>query len=380
MSTIQWQFCAGQQHIKDVFAPAIISKKVGHAYLFSGMTGSGKFAAAVDIALALLCEAPDSQPCLFCPSCQKVLNYSHPDFHIVMPVSFPKAAKDDGDDLSKEEAWEFIYSSVKERLKDLYAIQEYEKKPNIPVDWIREINHAILRGPVEGATNVVIFDGVETLSAASANSMLKVLEEPPAGTVMLLLTDRIGAVLPTLVSRCQILRFGYLSPSEIKTELCRRCSIDESDPRLESVIHTGSLGRSLYLWRHPQQEILQEALAFWGLCVHGEWTELAPVIDRIAEWNDFARYEQLFTALIDAARNAFLGELPGTENVFLGGTTRALDLAGFRSGKRESAEKIFRICQDAIGAIKAHGNITLVLTNFALLIAEELDEQKQQAG
>jgi hypothetical protein len=214
--------------------------------------------------------------------------------------------------------------------------------------------------------------------ASSANSMLKLLEEPPAGTVMLLLTDRIGAVLPTLVSRCQILRFGYLSPQEIKSELCRRLSVDASDPRLEAVLHTGSLGRSLYLWHHPPHEALKEALGFWDLCVQGNWQEIASFIDRIGEWNDFALYEHVFMEIIESVRNAYLSELAGTENLFLGDASRRLNLAGFRSGTQEDAERILGLCQNAIGAIRARGNSTLVLANFAIALSEALNGKKQQ--
>ena len=379
MAKILWQHCSGQQRVKEVLEGAVANGTLGHAYMFSGQTGSGKFAAALDLAAALLCEAEGERPCRTCTSCQKVLHYAHPDFHVIMPVVLTKEHRSDGGELTRE-GWNYISACVKERIEDAYSLPDFAKVPSIPVDWMREINHTILRGTTERGANVVIIDGIDTLNKESANSMLKLLEEPPEGTVMLLLTDRIGAVLPTLVSRCQILRFSYLSPGEIKSELCRRLSLEPSDPRLEAVIHTGSLGRALYAWNHPDQQASQEAIAFWNLCVQGNWQEIAPFIDRIGEWNDFAMYEHLFMEIIERVRNTFLSELEGTENLFLGDRSRSLNIAGFRSGTQEDAEKVLGLCQNSIGAIRAHGNITLVLANFAMALSEALNGEKQQVG
>jgi DNA polymerase-3 subunit delta' len=87
------------------------------------------------------------------------------------------------------------------------------------------------------------------MQKGSANAMLKILEEPPAGTLMLLLTERIHAVLPTIVSRCQILRSAYLAPELLRSQLITRFSLQPDDHRLEELVYTGSLGQALYLLR-----------------------------------------------------------------------------------------------------------------------------------
>jgi DNA polymerase III delta' subunit len=380
MSSIIWRNCAGQHRIKEVLDAAIANNSLGHAYLFSGEAGCGKFAAALDLASALLCENQNGQrPCMTCASCQKVLHYAHPDFHIVMPLSIPKEHKDSGGDLS-EEGWKNISDAVKSRIENPYALPDHTKVPEIPVEWIRETNHTILRGPLESGYNVVIIDGVDSLRKESANGMLKVLEEPRPGTIMLLLTDRISAVLPTIVSRCQIARFSWLSPEELREELTRRLAIDTADrARLENVIHTGSLGRSIELWNNPADVEIAEASAFWDLCVAKNWPELTALIDRLSEWNDFSKYENLFMETIARIRNAFLRELPGTENVFLGDRSRIVDFPGPRN--LELVEKLSGLCQSSIAAVRAHVNSTLVLANFAIALTEALRHgEKQQPG
>lgn len=379
MTSIVWRHCAGQHRIKEVLESALANNTMGHAYLFSGEAGSGKFAAALDLALALLCEnKKDQHPCMSCPSCQKVLHNAHPDFHVVMPLSIAKEHKDSGGDLN-EDGWKNISDTVKGRIENPYTLPDHTKVPEIPVEWIRETNHTILRGPLESGYNVVIIDGVHALRKESANGMLKVLEEPRAGTIMLLLTDRISAVLPTIVSRCQIMRFSWLSPAELREALVQRLQIDTAGlERLENVIHTGSLGRAIELWNNPQGPDVEiaEASAFWDLCVAENWPELATFIDRLSEWNDFSKFENLFMEIIARMRNAFLSELPGTENVFLGDRSRIVDFSGPQN--LELVEKLTGLCQSSIAAVRAHVNSTLVLVNFAIALTEALQHGEKQ--
>jgi DNA polymerase III delta' subunit len=221
MAILQWNKLIGQERVKNVVGHAFENGTLGHAYLFSGERGTGKFAAAVDLAMALLCQHKETRPCGECLSCRKVGSYSHPDFHVIMPLALQSEHKKDGGVLT-DEGWAFAAAATKRRINDPYRLPQYGSAPNIPVDWIREANDAVMRGGTEGPANAVIIDGVDTMSHQSANAMLKTLEEPPAGTVMILLTDKQHAVLPTIVSRCQMMRFALLPPDVIRAELYKR--------------------------------------------------------------------------------------------------------------------------------------------------------------
>jgi hypothetical protein len=386
MPTINWKHCVGQQRVKETLEAAIVNNSLGHAYLFSGDAGSGKFATALDLALILLCEDKGSRPCMTCASCTKVLHYAHPDFHVVMPIDLPKELKggddndgDDADESPKKEdkKWAYIFDRVKERINDAYLLPEHSKKPDIPVSWIRELNHAILRGSLGTKVNVSIFDGVDLMKPATANSMLKTLEEPPAGTILILLTDRISAVLPTIVSRCQLLRFAWLSPEELRAELVRRFSVTPDDARLDNVAAAGSLGKAIYLWNNTSDQEQAAAAEFWELCTQGKWPELARCIDELSGWDDVARYVQFFGAIMERVRNAFLRELPGAEKLFSGRNMPGAESAGPVPLGRSAA--ILDVCERSIAAVRSHGSITLVLANAALAVTEALNGEKQQS-
>ena len=347
---IIWPHCVGQTRIKEILEAAVGNNSLGHAYLLVGPEGSGTFAAALDLALILLCESAEARPCMTCPSCSRVLHYAHPDFHVIMPVVLGKEHKAAEGELA-DEGWAHVAACVKERIAAPYSLPDHEKLPDIPVGWLREVNHTIKAGARGSGPNVAILDGVDSLKKESSNAMLKLLEEPPAGTVLLLLTDRIGAVLPTIVSRCQILRFAWLSTEEIRAELVRRFGKDTEGRNLDGLVHTGSMGKSLQLWNDPPDEMMADVTRFLGLCAEANWGEIASAIDRMAEWEEFSRYEQFFVLLMERLRNAFLHDLPGIEKVFL------IDKAGAgRDGATLSypqVEALLRVCERSIAAVKS---------------------------
>jgi hypothetical protein len=374
-ASFAWPHCIGQTRIKEVLEAAIANDSLGHAYLFSGDEGCGKFAAALDVALGLLCESPKVRPCLVCSSCRKVLDYAHPDFHIIMPVVLTKEHKSDGDLTAM--GWEEVARCAKKRIGEPYSMPNHEKapekEPSIPVDWIREVNHTIRGGAHGVGMNVAILDGVDLLNREAANSMLKLLEEPPSGTVLLLLTDRMSEVLPTIVSRCQILRFAWFSPEEIRNELVRRFGVGGAAEADWSVFDTGSLGKSLQLFKNPPAEVCRDAAVFLDLCDEGNWPAIAQRIDEMVEWKDLDRYEFFFGAVIRLVRDAFLHELPRIENVFL--TDRSWRPQTAFS--HEEVGMILTMCVTSIARMRCYANSMLVLSNCATALVEVLRAKKQ---
>jgi DNA polymerase III gamma/tau subunit len=209
----------------------------------------------------------------------------------------------------------------------------------------------------------------------SANAMLKTLEEPPDDTLLLLCTDRPHAVLPTIVSRCQILRFTALAPDIIRSELVSRLSIKADDPRLDEVVHSGSLGRARSLFGQADGSDTRDALEFWRLIIAGDWIALFEKIDRISDLGDYGKYKNLFVQLLYNIRNAFFANLGGTENYIMGGSSLQGTLATITTP--HAVEVLAQYCETAIGQIRARANIALVLTNFALSVMEFHHGKKQ---
>ncbi len=371
MPAIRWKKFIGQERIKGVLESALQSDTIGHAYLFCGSCGTGKFAGAVELAMALLCNDSECRPCYECDSCRKILHFAHPGLHIIMPMVFEKEHKS-GDGLTGA-GWELLSTSVRQRIAEPYRQQNLSGLPSIPLEWVREVNHAILRGSVDGRRNIVIIDGIDSMQKGAANAMLKTLEEPPAGTLMLLLTERIHAVLPTIVSRCQILRFAYLAPELLRSQLISRFSVQPDDHRLEELVCTGSLGQSLYLLENSDEQIIKDACEFWKLTVGQNWSAISEMIDRLCAINNDSLYEKMFTHIIRLLRNAFFRNIEGTENYIMGDRSFTVDLA---VGSPEKLELLVELCEKAIKQVRSRVNITMVLVNFAIAAMEILNGQK----
>jgi DNA polymerase III subunit delta' len=161
----------GHDNIKLFFKRAIGLNKISHSYLFFGPDGVGKTLMAHTVAKALNCldEADDS--CGECPSCVKIENGNHPDV-IRMELS--------------------------------------EKKDAISIEQVRELQRQINLKPYEARTKVFIIQDSHLMSEAAANCLLKTLEEPPANSVVILVTSRPEELLSTVKSRCKHVKFEPL--------------------------------------------------------------------------------------------------------------------------------------------------------------------------
>ncbi|MDQ0220919.1 DNA polymerase III subunit delta' [Peribacillus cavernae] len=176
-----WQeLKAIQPEVMTMLKNSITKDRVAHAYLFEGEKGTGKRETGLVFAKSLLCKHPVDgyQPCNECLNCKRITSGNHPDVHIVEPEGL---------------------SIKKEQIKNLQ--EEFSMKSV-------ELNRKIYR--------IVHAD---KMSIQAANSLLKFLEEPQSDTVAILMTEQIQRMLPTILSRCQILPFKPLSPENVKKRL-----------------------------------------------------------------------------------------------------------------------------------------------------------------
>lgn len=174
----------GQDAAVGLLTAALEAGRVPHAYIFSGPAGVGKKTAARALATALLCAAPraPAAPCGECPSCRKAEGGAPPDLLWV----------------------DFAYQAA--LLKE-----EPEKQRSLKIDTVRRAETALRLKPMEGRVKVAVITPADALVEAAAHALLKLVEEPPPGTHLVLITEEAGALLPTLRSRCQRVRFSPLS-------------------------------------------------------------------------------------------------------------------------------------------------------------------------
>lgn len=210
-----WERIVGHDQVKTILRRALRAERVGHAYLFMGPKGVGKATVARVLALNIVCG------CLECPSCLRVLAGAHPDVTEVHPVGL-----------------------------------------SFRIKQIRELNANVLLGPVEASRKVYVLHNVEKLTAEATNSFLRTLEEPPPSVVFILLADSTN-ILSTIISRCQVLRFGPLSLTETMAVLQKVAPLAER-PMDAARLSLGSPGEAL---RHLESAGSERALAMLELAV-----------------------------------------------------------------------------------------------------------------
>lgn len=172
----------------------------GHALLVHGSEGVGVLPFALSLAQAWLCEAaaglPERGPCGRCGSCKLVQSHLHPDLQVLMPEI-----------LRREHDW--LRTDDKPEGDD-------KKKPSkqIRIDEVRSVIEWVFKTSARGRGKVVVMHPAEALNLQSANALLKTLEEPPPGTRLLLTAADPALLLPTVRSRCQLLRLPTPAPAE----------------------------------------------------------------------------------------------------------------------------------------------------------------------
>lgn len=200
----------GQTAAVEELAQRVAADRLPHALLFEGPDGVGKTTAAEALAGLLVCKSPDRLgACGRCPSCAKLDAGAHADVRRIRP----------------------------------------NEKGNVVVDSIRELERQILLRPLEGLRKVALIPEAHRMTPGAQNALLKTLEEPPIGTYLVLVTDRPQqALLPTVLSRCQRVRFRPLSRDEVAQVMKREAKDRTADERdLLAALAEGSPGRALGL-------------------------------------------------------------------------------------------------------------------------------------
>jgi len=236
-----WQGILGHDDVVDQFRRAIARRRLASSFLFAGPEGIGKRSFALKLAQALLCRAGPEEaldPCGRCPACVQAVALSHPDLDVV----------------SKPGDKSFL------PLELLIGDKEHRMREGLC--------HRIGMKPLMGGRKVAIIEDADFLNAEGANSLLKTLEEPPPRSVLILVGTSPTRQLPTIRSRCQLIRFRPLAADLVATILVAQGLVADAAEAQRLARHGGgSVRRALDLadpglweFRNVLYERLQEPL------------------------------------------------------------------------------------------------------------------------
>lgn len=237
------------------------SDRVGSAYLFSGPRGAGKEAVAAEFAALLNCEnLTESGRCKTCPSCIRSTQFQHENIKFIVPLPTAvkdKTSKDPLKGLSPDEL-QYLTDALKEKSVNPFYKIRVPRATRILLISVQELRKKLyLKSLSKGRKIVLIYDAhlLSSGQGESANALLKILEEPPDNTTLILVTDHKSELLPTIISRCQQVDFPPIVSDIVVQNLISR-GVDQRKAEFISGIAEGDMYRAISLSEQSKDEII----------------------------------------------------------------------------------------------------------------------------
>ena len=320
----------GHKDILKYISSAVENNRVSHAYILNGERGSGKKMLANLFAMTLLCETGDNEPCGKCHSCKQAESGNHPDI-----------------------------------------IRLTHEQPNsISVDDIRtQVNNTVDIKPYQGPYKVYIIPQADMMTPQAQNAILKTIEEPPSYAVFLLLTENAETLLPTINSRCVMLKLRNIKDTLIKKYLMENLEIPDYKADMCTAFAQGNMGRAIMLANSDHfNEIREEAVQLLKHISEMELNEIVAAVKNISV------YKLEITDYLDIIMIWY-------RDVLLYKATKEIDKVVFkdqlqsikeqaRKSSYEGIELILESLEKAKARLKANVNFDLVMELLFLTIKE----------
>jgi DNA polymerase III subunit delta' len=308
----------GQGQVKQHLVELVRGNRLSHALLLLGPEGSGALPMALAFAQYVVCERKGEDACGICPACVKAKALVHPDIHYSYPV-IPKKAGDKPVSSDYGSEWrEFVAKYPYGNAYDwLQFIGAENKQGNITAQECNDIIHKLSLKSFESGYKILVMWMPEYLGN-EGNKLLKLIEEPPADTLFLLVAENEGMILQTILSRTQLVKVPLPETAEIEQALIVRAGLEAGQARQIAILSEGNYHEALQLMRHADddwQGVLREwlnAILKTGPIAQVKWIEEISKSGRERQ-KQFLRY---FNHLLEqAVRLRYMGdrELPVPE-------------------------------------------------------------------
>ncbi len=361
---------SGLREIKEKLLRAVNTGKVAHAQMFSGPEGSANLALALAYATLLNCsDRQDNDACGVCLSCHKMAKLIHPDVHFVYPVSPIKDVKEAISDSFIAEWRDFIiknpYGGPNEWSMNFGG---ENKQLNISREESRSILRKLSLKSYEGNYKVMIIWLPEYLHAASANALLKIIEEPPEMTIFLMVTNDHEQIISTILSRVQMFRVRPFSHEEVATHLRERYEVTESKASQLAGISSGNLNHAIRLLEESDEDTHEMFHKWMRSCYTNkidemvEWMEAFGKASKINQ-RSLLQYGMaiLHECLLKTNNQDALINARNNERVFVDNFSTTLD--------QEKLKSIYEVLNSAQYHLERNTNAKIVFLDISLLIS-----------
>lgn len=365
----------GLAETKKLLIDSVQSNHIAHAQLFVGAEGALNLPLALAYATYLHCQNKGEDSCGTCSACSKSLKYIHPDTHFVFPLSNVKNDKDDERfkaDILK--SWRsFLLEQPFSDLDDWTTSYGGEdKQALISREESREIVKALSLKPFESKYKVMVIWQPELMHPSAANGILKILEEPAAHTYFILVTNAADRLLPTIISRTQLITVPLLPDSEVEKFLSERNSIDSKRAARLSQLADGNLNLALKLSENEEDDNAQLFAEWMRACYNPKRTgDLIAMADAFHQL-DKLKQRNLLHYSMDMMRESLLSlsnanqlhRSRGEEFEFIKKFSTQLSVP--------VVEKSFQLMNDATYHLERNGSAKMIFLDLSLQLSKTI--------
>lgn len=366
----------GETVLKKHIQQSVENNRIPHAQLFIGSEGSGMLAFAIAYAQYIICKNTNLENSNGVAACNlKFENLQHPDLHFIFPTNTNAAVKSkSSSDAHLSDWYTFIKENPYGSLNDWNQYIDIGNKQGIiNVQDATNVIQKLALKSFEGGYKVMIIWLAEHMNVEASNKLLKLLEEPPQQTVFLLITENEKALLQTIISRSQVLRFNPLNDAEIADALVQRNHCDPEEAMLISKQAQGNYNRALKLLESNENDLpFEEWFITWVRAAFKANKDTRVLIDLI-QWSDelsaIGRENQkrFLNYCMEMFRQALLVNYQVTDLVYLKPKSETFKLEKFAPFVNDkNITDIYKELSDAIYHVERNGNPKMIFTDLSI--------------
>jgi DNA polymerase-3 subunit delta' len=366
----------GLTETKKLLTDSVKSNHIAHAQLFVGAEGALNLPLALAYATYLHCQNKGEDACGVCPACSKSLKYIHPDTHFVFPLSNVKGDKDEERfkaDILK--SWRSFL--LEQPFSDLDDWTTYyggeDKQALISREESREIVKALSLKPFESSYKVMIIWQPELMHPSAANGILKILEEPAAHTYFILVTNAADRLLPTIISRTQLISVPLLDDHEVENFLIDKKSAEPKHASRVAQLAEGNLNLALTLLDNEEDDNAQHFIDWMRAC-HSK-KRIPELVAKAEEFHALDKLRQrnimhygmnmMRETLLSISKADSIHRIQGEELKFIQQFSSVMNVP--------KIEKSFKLMNDATYHLERNGSAKMIFLDLSLQLAKTMN-------
>lgn len=367
-----WSNVIGQDRVKEILTNTYQRRRIPHAYLFHGQEGTGKDAAAAEFAMLINCSDPidGKDACGECKSCREIGMLKPPHIRFITALPTGKNESEDKDPLltlDEEDAQAYL-AELALKASDKYHKISIQGANDIRISSIRLLKEQVSLTGYAGKKRIFLISGADRMNQQSSNALLKILEEPPPDTVLILTTSRVNSLLPTITGRCSSIKFELLGDDEVRSYIVEKHpGIKPQEASFYAALSQGSITRCREIIAQDYLELREKVLDFLLSVLKKKYISLGREIDFVVSAKSKDRTKRFLALLAMWFRDVQAVD-SGAEALAVN-SDKIERLRRFSENYRSDNYRIIKLIEEAMADVDRNIFQELLLTNLSIQIS-----------